>query len=330
MRYGGMKRFAIFLFCFLALFVAGLVGFSFYQWHKPGVPAATTTVIAPGTGTRAILAQLHAEGITPPPATILLPFLLSDNPRSLKAGEYEFAAGSNANLVLAKIASGKVVAHAVTIPEGFSVAQVRARLLAEPLLTGELPARIPEGSLFPDTWIFQRGESRAALIARMQARMEKELAAAWAARMPDLPLRTPQEALVLASIVEEETGIAAERALVAGVYIHRLRLPMRLQSDPTVAYGIAPGGMTRMLTTGDLGRDHPYNTYTRDGLPPGPISNPGRASLEAVMHPAATKALYFVATGDGGHRFAETHAEHERNVRAYRAAQRAARAKLGR
>ncbi len=311
----------------LLVLAGGAIGvaFSFYQWHRPMAQAAQAVVIAPGTGTLAILRQLHGEGLIPPPWTIALPLVVSGDMRRLKAGEYAVTPGMSAGDLLDAMAAGNVVVHAVTIPEGFTVAQIKARLLAEPLLSGELPAHIPEGSLFPDTWSFQREEARSALIGRMQARMRDELARAWEMRQADLPIATPEEALILASIVEEETGIADERPLVAGVYLNRLRIPMRLQSDPTVAYGIAPAGMQRMLTLKDLARDSPYNTYTRDGLPPGPICNPGRDSLEAVMRPAETEALYFVATGDGGHRFARTHAEHEQNVRAYRAVQRAKR-----
>lgn len=322
-------RALLLFFTAVCLLVAGFVVFSFYQWHRASVPADATVVVTPGTGTRAILTQLHSDGMVPAPWSIALPFALQGDWRSLKAGEYAFVRGMSANEVLGAIGAGRVVVHAVTIPEGFTVAQVRARLLATELLTGQLPASIPEGSIFPDTWRFERGDTRAALVARMQARMEKELADAWEARDDDLPLRSPREALILASIIEEETGLDHERGEVAGVYINRLRMPMRLQSDPTVAYGIAPAGMTRMLTIRDLQRDNAYNTYTRDGLPPGPICNPGLASIRAALQPASTKAIYFVATGagDGGHRFAATLKEHEANVRAYRAMQRAARAK---
>lgn len=322
-----MRRFLVSMVLLLLVVVLGFVAFSFYQWTVPRVGSDTTLVIEPGTGTRAILAQLHGEGLAPELTTIALPFLLNGNWRSLKAGEYAFTAGMSANQVVDTIADGKVVVHSVTIPEGFTVAQARARLMAEPLLTGALPASIPEGSLFPDTWQFQRGELRASVIARMQARMQRELGAAWEQRDDGLPVVSSQEALILASIVEEETGVAHERGEVAGVYLNRLAVPMRLQSDPTVAYGIAPGGMKRMLTRRDLERDNAYNTYTRDGLPPGPICNPGLASIKAVMHPKTTKAIYFVATGDGGHRFAATLKEHEANVRAYRAVQRTQRTK---
>jgi UPF0755 protein len=303
--------------------MAALAGYSFYQWHQPVVASETTVIINPGTGTRGIIGQLHEHRVLPAPWSVALPLMASGNHHRLKAGEYVFAPGMTAAQVIDKLAKGQVVVHSVTIPEGFSSAQVRARLMAEPLLTGDLPPVLGEGSLFPDTWLFQRGDTRASVVGRMQARMQRELAAAWAGRDADLPLVSPQEALILASIVEEETGIAAERGLVASVYLNRLELPMRLQSDPTVAYGLAPAGLKRLLTTADLARDTPYNTYTRDGLPPGPITNPGRAALEAVMHPVKTDYLYFVATGGGGHNFSAGIKEHEANVRSYRAAVRA-------
>lgn len=318
-----MKRF--FLFSFIALIAASaaVVLFQFARWQGASVATETTVVLAPGTGTRAIFTQLEEASVLPPVWQIAVPLALDGGWRSLKAGEYAFAPGASPKQVVREIAAGKVVVHQVTVPEGFSVAQVRALLLAEPLLTGDVPASIPEGSLFPDTWRFQRGDTRASVIERMQSRMREELAEAWAGREPSLPLSSPEQALVMASLVEEETGVPAERAVVAGVFYNRLRLGIRLQTDPTVAYGIAPGGLGRALTLRDLERDTPYNTYTRTGLPPGPISNPGRAALEAAMHPATTDALYFVATGNGGHRFAATLAEHEANVRAYRAAMRA-------
>lgn len=320
-------RIVLFLFLSVVAAVAAFSAYSFYVWHKPSVATDTLIVVEPGTGTRGILASLHQQQLLPETWKIALPFVANGNLRSLKAGEYQFDAGMTPNQVLDAIARGAVVVHSVTIPEGFTVAQVRARLMAEPLLTGDMPAAIPEGSLFPDTWQFQRGEARASVIERMRARMQTELGKAWEARETDLPITSSQEALILASIVEEETGVPEERPEVAGVYLNRLRIPMRLQSDPTVAYGIAPGGMNRMLTKRDLERDTPYNSYTRDGLPPGPICNPGLASIHAVLHPKKTDALYFVATGDGGHRFAATAKEHEANVRAYRAVQRAQRAK---
>jgi UPF0755 protein len=223
---------------------------------------------------------------------------------------------------VAAIVDGKVIIHAVTIVEGWNVAQVKAALMNEPLLTGDVPPDIPEGSIATDTVHFERGEARAALVERLQKQQATILQEAWAKRDEGLPFATPEEALTLASIVEEETGVDEERRRVAAVYINRLRIGMPLQADPTVAYGIAPEGMSRMLSRGDLKRDTAYNTYTRSGLPPGPISNPGRASIEAALHPLDTDELFFVATGNGGHWFARNEKEHLANVARYRAVQR--------
>lgn len=304
------------------------LGYSFYEYHAPQALAdPKTVVIAPRTGTRVILSQLNAEGLLPRPLVILPAMLVSARGKSLKAGEYEFAGGMTPAEIIAKIIRGEVVVHKVTIPEGWTSYQARAALMAEPLLTGELPATIPEGSLMPDTVLFQRGEARANVVKRMQEAQTKMLTMLWASRAQDLPYTTPQEALIMASIVERETGVSDERAMVAGVFINRLRKGMLLQTDPSVIYGIEQqqGGkpMGRPLSRADLARDTPYNTYTRLGLPPTPICNPGRKSLEAALNPAATDALYFVATGTGGHRFAATLKEHEANVKGYREVRRA-------
>lgn len=303
----------------LTLLAGAAALYSLTAYRAPSVAADTQVTIARGTGVRAMLEQLHGEGVVPAPWKIMLPLLLSGEYRTLKAGEYAFDAGLSPRQVMGMIARGEVVVHAITIPEGWSVAQVREALMAEPLLTGTLPATIEEGSLLPETVHFQRGDRRASIIERLQAQQRDVLQQAWQQRAQDLPFSTPHEALILASIVEEETGEADERRRVAAVYVNRLRRGMLLQADPTVAYGIAPQGMTRSLTRNDLKRDTPYNTYTRAGLPPGPICNPGQAAIEAAMHPLVTDELYFVATGTGGHLFARSLREHEANVAKYRA-----------
>jgi UPF0755 protein len=316
----------VFLVTGALLLVAALfAALSFTRYHAPRefTESPRITVIAPGTGARAMLRQLHAEGLTPAPWLMLLPMMVAVDPRSLKAGEYEISSGMAPADIFAKIARGEILVHQITIPEGFSVSQIRALLLAEPLLTGALPKTIPEGSIFPDTERFIRGEARSALVERLQLRMQEKLSAAWEARAPDLPITTKEEALILASLVEKETGIAEERPRVAAVFINRLRAGMRLQSDPTVAYGTnlaRADGTLRQLTTRDLQADHPWNSYTRDGLPLTPIASPGLAAIEAVLNPMATDEYYFVATGDGGHRFARTLAEHNSNVAEYRRA----------
>jgi UPF0755 protein len=215
------------------------------------------------------------------------------------------------------------VQRRLTIPEGLTARQIATLIERAEGLTGELPP-FDEGALLPETYAYQWGDTRAAIVRRADAAMDAALAEIWAARAPNLPLRTPREALVLASIVERETGKADERARVAGVFINRLRRNMPLQSDPTAAYAAADGGvLDRPLTRADLDRDHPFNTYRIRGLPPGPIASPGRDTLRAVVQPEATEFIFFVADGNGGHAFARTLEEHNRNVARWREIERA-------
>lgn len=301
--------------------VAVLASYGSHSYYNSVLNENKTVILVPGTGARGTLEMLHEQGALPAPWKIAIPVFFSRQYRNFKAGEYAFAAGMTPEQILSKIARGEVVVHKITIPEGFTSTQVAFALLQEKLLKGGLPPSMLEGRLFPNTYHFQREETREAVVSRMKQAMDETLARLWAARSPDLPLATPQEALILASIVEKETSVPEERPLVAAVYLNRLKKGMMLQADPTVVYGIDPSGeLDRSLTLADLNRDTPYNTYTRTGLPPGPICNPGLAAIEAVLHPAETNVLYFVATGDGGHRFAETHAEHQKNVAAYRKA----------
>jgi UPF0755 protein len=211
----------------------------------------------------------------------------------------------------------------VTIPEGMPSVLVQARLAAIPFLTG--PVAVPEeGSVLPDTYTYQRGEARAAVLARMQAAMRETLARLWAARKPGAVVTSPEQAVILASIVEKETGKPAERRLIAGVYSNRLRQGMKLDADPTVIYPVTHGRpLGRRILQSELRADNGYNTYVRAGLPIGPIANPGRASIAAVLDPAPTQALYFVADGTGGHVFADTYAEHQANVARWFAIRRA-------
>lgn len=312
----------------MVLLVLGAGALSMYAYRTPLSYAAPKTVVIPaGSGARALLNTLHAEGVTPPSELMLLPLLVTSDYKKLKAGEYEFAAGMSPAEIVAKIIRGEVVVHKITIPEGWNRFQVREALMNEPLLTGEVP-EFAEGSLLPDTMHYARGETRASVIKRMQEAQAKLLQQAWLARAQNLPLASPQEALILASIIEKETGVADERAMVSGVFTNRLKKGMLLQTDPSVVYGIEvqQNGtpMGRPLSRADLQRDTMYNTYTRAGLTPTPICNPGKASIEAALNPAATDALYFVATGSGGHRFAATLKEHDANVAAYRKAMREA------
>ena len=237
-----------------------------------------------------------------------------------KAGEYEFAAGSSLIDVLRKIKTGRTLFYKVSMPEGFTSWQVVERLKANEVLVGEIEQPPAEGLLLPDTYLFNRGGTRQSIIDQMQAAQKKLVEKLWPARAEGLPFKTPQEALILASIVEKETGQADERAQVAAVFLNRMRRGMRLQSDPTIIYGITrgQGKLDRPIRRSDIRKKTDYNTYQIDGLPPTPIANPGRASIEAVLNPVETDNLYFVADGTGGHVFAKTLAGHNANVRKWR------------
>lgn len=313
-------------FPLLLVLVAGIAGAVGWQrYTAPGPSAADTTIVIPrGSGVQAIADQLEAAGIVRTRWDLLIAAKLRDSARRLKAGEYAFAAGMSLRSVLDLLESGKTVVRRITIPEGLTASQIVDLLRADPALAGEIADIPQEGSLLPETYHYAFGDSRTGILDRMQSAMRTELAKLWAARQPELPLKTPEEAVILASIVEKETGVAAERAKVAGVFINRLRLGMRLQSDPTTIYALTggKGPLDRPLTRADWKVESPYNTYFVDGLPPGPIANPGRDSLAAVLAPERHDYLYFVADGTGGHAFAETLAEHNRNVAAWRRFQR--------
>ena len=241
---------------------------------------------------------------------------------TLKAGEYEIKAGASMRDVMELLRSGLSVQYSVSIPEGFTVQQIFNRLTASEDLSGDLPDELPpEGSLRPDTYKFTRGTSRADVVDQMKVAQSALVNQIWAKRQPDLPIRTKQEMVILASIVEKETGRADERTLVASVFMNRLARGMRLQSDPTIIYGLFGGNgrpSDRPIYRSDIDTATPYNTYQIDGLPPTPIANPGRAALEAVAGPSKTNNLYFVADGTGGHAFAETLEQHNANVRNWR------------
>jgi peptidoglycan lytic transglycosylase G len=295
-----------------------------YAWHWYAAPgpltAAKTVLIAPGLGFRGIARVLAQEGVIGQPLLYMLRVRLAQQHAALQAGEYAFLPGIAPQAVTQKLTQGAVVLHSLTIPAGVVSDDIRVLLAQEPLLTGDLPDTIAEGAVLPETYVFRRGDSRTQVLARMQVQMQAALANAWQARQPDVPLRTPQEALILASIVEKETGLPQERGRVAAVFLNRLRRGMKLQADPTTVYGIfrASGERKAGLTTRDLASDSPYNTYRIPGLPPGPITHPSQAAIEAVLHPPESAELYFVATGTGGHVFATTLDEHQRNVAAYR------------
>jgi UPF0755 protein len=239
----------------------------------------------------------------------------------LKPGEYQFQKNASLHDVIGTMVDGKVVQHSVTIPEGLTSEQIVARLSDNDIFAGTVHEIPREGTLLPETYKFPRGTTRDQVIARMQQAQKRVVAEIWEHRSPDIPVKTPEQLVTLASIVEKETGKADERSRVAAVYVNRLRQKMKLQSDPTIIYGLVGGKGTlgRPIKRSEIMQPSPYNTYVVDGLPPGPIANPGRASLEAAANPARTRDLFFVADGTGGHTFTETYDQHQKNVAKLRA-----------
>lgn len=309
------------------LAVAAATAFGTYKWavdlHEGAGPATADTIvlIPAGTGLRGIATRLERAGVIEQQDVFVAMARLKETHKTLKAGEYLFEAGVSQAAVLDKLIRNEVVERTITVPEGLIVPEVLEILAnVEGLEAESLDAPPPEGSMLPETYRYRRGETMGDMVRRMQDAMKSVLAELWAARAEGLPFDSPEQAVVLASIVEKETGVAGERARIAGVFINRLRKPMRLQSDPTVAFALTDGKapLDRALTRQDWKLDHPYNTYMIDGLPPGPIANPGRSALEAVLNPMDTRELYFVADGTGGHAFAETLKEHNRNVAKWR------------
>jgi UPF0755 protein len=296
------------------------IGVSFLRAPGPAT-ADTTVVLARGSGLNAIAAVLHQEGVVAHPQLFALYVRLAGDADALRAGEYRFPAGISAAEVTRQLVEGRTYKRRLTVPEGLPTERVLALIAAAPALQGDVPRTIAEGTLLPETYQYEWGDTRAALVARMQRAHADLVASLWGARDPSLPLQSVDQAVILASIVERETGVATERARIAAVFHNRLRMGMRLQSDPTVEYGLKLRGRADgvALTRDDLEADHPYNTYRIRGLPPGPIANPGRAALEAALNPLTTNELYFVADGTGGHAFAVTLEEHNRNVARYRA-----------
>ncbi|NND66890.1 MAG: endolytic transglycosylase MltG [Halioglobus sp.] len=301
-------------------------------WHEPlNIPAAGYRLqVAPGASLRTVARTLGQDGVIAHPELLVLFGRIEGADARIKLGEYALNPGLTGPGLLSMLEEGDVVQYQVTLPEGITLAQALARLaraegLVSVLESAEDPRLYelvagyphPEGLFFPDSYQFTRGDSDLDILARAHRRMRDVLAQEWAGRAGELPLETPYEALILASIVERETGVAAERETIAGVFVRRLQRRMRLQTDPTVIYGLGAqynGNLKRAHLADDA---NPYNTYRHHGLPPTPIALPGRAAIHAALHPAAGNSLYFVARGDGSHAFSATLAEHNRAVRKY-------------
>ncbi len=309
----------------LAAIVAGVGFWAYLSFTAPG-PLAEKKIyeIAKGVSRADLSVALLDQGIIADARVFSAAAAVSGfRGAKLKAGEYEFAAGATMQDVLAAITAGRFLTYKVTIPEGWTSQMVVARLDEQPELDGTITTPPAEGSIMPDTYVFRRHLTRAKMIEDMQAAQIKLTDELWKTRPADSVITTKQDWITLASIVEKETGIAEERPQVASVFVNRLKQKMRLQSDPTIIYGIVggKGKLDRPLTRADIDATTPYNTYTIDGLPPGPIANPGKAALEAALNPDKTPYLYFVANGTGGHAFASTLDEHNNNVAKWRAQQ---------
>jgi UPF0755 protein len=303
-----------------ALLIGGAVLTISHQLSAPGPLAQARDVVVPRGGLGVAAEALTREGVITDPMLFRLMALATQKDGDLKAGEFSFPAAISLRDTLKLLRTARPVQHRLTIPEGLTARQIAPLLVRPELLVGDAPT-IEEGSLLPQTYAYERGTPTTALVTRAKTAMDKALSDAWAGRAPDLPLANAREALVLASIVERETARPEERPRVAAVFLNRLRRGIRLQSDPTVVYAASGGAgvLDHPITRAELDRDSPFNTYKIKGLPPTPIAAPGLASIMAVTHPLPSDELYFVADGTGGHVFARTLDEHNRNVARWRA-----------
>ena len=298
-----------------ALALAAVIGLYLLWWGPGPKPGPHTVIVQEGSSLGSVSRRLEQQGAIPGNARtyyVMARLLGSHDP--IQAGEFEIPKGMGGAAVLDLLQHGKPVQRLITVTEGMPAIIVSEKLAANPYLSGPTPP-IEEGSLLPDSYGYQRGEARAAMVGRMQLAMRKAIAELWPKRSADCPVATPEQAVILASIVEKETGKASERPMVAGVYCNRLRIGMKLDADPTFIYPITKGKpLGRRPLRSEVHAKNAYNTYEMAGLPVGPITNPGKASIQAVLHPARTKALYFVADGTGGHVFAETLEQQNANV----------------
>ena len=306
------------------VFVAALLTLWFFWWAPGPRPGPHLIVIKEGSTVATVARDLAKQGAIPGTARtyrVMARIFGAQDP--IQAGEFEIPRGMSGASVLELLQHGKPVLRLITVTEGMPSIIVEEKLAANPYLTGPSPP-IAEGSLLPDSYSFERGQARSTIVSQMQAAMTRTIDQLWTGRSTECPIGSKDQAIVLASIVEKETGKASERPMIAEVYCNRLRIGMKLDADPTVIYPVTRGKpLGRRILKSELHADNGYNTYRKAGLPVGPIANPGKASIAAVLHPAQTKALYFVADGTGGHVFADTLAEHNANVAKWYAIRRA-------
>jgi len=314
---------------FVLLLLAGVTGAALFLYAKKKfteeytLESAKEIVIPRGTGLNKTAQILADNGVIDDALWLMLFARVNKVENSFKAGEYAFDGRLSYEKIIEKLVKGDVIARVVTIPEGKALVEIKKIVNDNPYLSGEITLDIKEGEIMPETYHFTKGEQRDAILEKSRQAMKKTLAKAFAGRDENLPIKSEQELLILASIVEKETGITDERGKVASVFVNRLRLGMKLQTDPTVIYAVTNGEMNlnRPLYKRDLSYDSPYNTYVYEGLPPAPICSPGKEAIMAVAHPENTPYLYFVADGEtGGHRFAKSLSEHNANVAHYRGA----------
>ncbi|NOX81596.1 MAG: endolytic transglycosylase MltG [Alphaproteobacteria bacterium] len=326
-RRGGVRSFLFLLagLGLLATAVLGVGGYLGYREAKSPGPSDTATVVLlePGSAVSTIAYTLQDAGVIRNAEFFTAVVRMRRAQSGLKAGEYEIRARASLMDIIDLLIEGKSILHYFTAPEGLTTAQILRLISADQTLVTEITLEPPEGELLPETYAFTRGETRDEIIRRMMKSQDALIDEIWDGRAMELPFSTPAEAIILASIVEKETGIAAERTRIAAVFVNRLKRNMRLESDPTIIYGLTKGEpLGRGLRQSELRGRTPYNTYVIRGLPPTPIGNPGRAAIEAVLHPAETDEIFFVADGTGGHVFSSTNRDHERNVAQWRRVER--------
>lgn len=314
MRHGVL--FYFFIFFIGVSLIGGSVFTTYSQFVGEGPLPERTEVVVPRGSLKKIADFLHKQGIIASPSIFVLGVRASGNTHKIKSGEYSIPRRASAKMVMDILVSGQTYIRRVVIPEGLTSAQIVEILNNAKGLVGIISQTPKNGTLLPETYHYSYGDTKEGIIVRMQNAMKRVIDAEWEKRADNLPLKSKQEAIILASIVEKETSKDAERPMVAGVFINRLNKKMRLQSDPTVIYAVTDGrlDLNRSLKKKDLKIQHPYNTYVIPALPAGPIGNPGKEAIKAVLNPAQTEALYFVATGRGGHAFAKTLKEHNKNI----------------